>query len=328
MTTRTFEDSPARRERVPLWIGLVGPSGGGKTFSALRLAAGIERVTAKPTFVIDTEARRSLHYADRFRFRHVPFGEPFGSLDYLAAVKHCVDRGAGQIVIDSMSHEHEGPGGHLEAHDKEAKRLAEKWKVSEKAAGMSAWIQPKADRRRMINSILQLPVSVIFCFRAKEKIKIVKNKDPEPLGWMALAGEELVFEMAMSTLLLPGAGGVPTWHPEQPGERATIKLPAQFRQLFQESRPLDEEHGVALATWAAGDTEAERLDPEQLIAAISVAETLAELDRHRATARRGARDLPADVKTQIKRALDTRQDELAPPAKTDEPRMREPGEEG
>lgn len=328
MTTRTFEDSPARRERVPLWIGLVGPSGGGKTFSALRLAAGVERVTCKPTFVIDTEARRSLHYADRFRFRHVPFGEPFGSLDYLAAVKHCVDRGAGQIVIDSMSHEHEGPGGHLEAHDKEAKRLAEKWKVSEKAAGMSAWIQPKADRRRMINSILQLPVSVIFCFRAKEKIKIVKNKDPEPLGWMALAGEELVYEMGLSALLLPGAGGVPTWQPEQEGERATIKLPAQFRPLFTDSRPFDEEHGAALATWAAGDVPAGPVDVPDLLAEIRGAASMADLETLRARARKVARDLDPDAKGQIKRALDARQDELAPRPAEEAPRMREPGEEG
>ena len=191
MTTpiRTFEDAPATRERVPLMVGLVGPSGGGKTMSALRLATGVQRVTGGEIFVIDTEARRSLHYAKDFKFRHVPFSAPFGPLDYLAAIEHCVRRGAKVVIVDSMSHEHEGPGGVLESHAVETKRLAAAWKVTEKAAQMSAWAKPKGERRRMINSILQMPVSAIFCFRAKEKIKIVKGKDPEPLGFMPIAGE-------------------------------------------------------------------------------------------------------------------------------------------
>ena len=42
---RIFTARPAVRESVPLLIGLTGPSGGGKTFSALRLATGIQTVT-------------------------------------------------------------------------------------------------------------------------------------------------------------------------------------------------------------------------------------------------------------------------------------------
>ena len=75
---RTFEDREAVREQVPLLVGLMGPSGGGKTFSALRLATGFQRVSGGDIFVIDTEARRALHYADRFKFRHIAFPAPFG----------------------------------------------------------------------------------------------------------------------------------------------------------------------------------------------------------------------------------------------------------
>jgi predicted ABC-type transport system involved in lysophospholipase L1 biosynthesis ATPase subunit len=92
---RTFGDKPAVREKTPLLVGLVGPSGTGKTFSALRLAAGVQRVSGGDVFVVDTEARRALHYADRFKFRHVQFDAPFGPLDYLAAIEHCVRKGAG-----------------------------------------------------------------------------------------------------------------------------------------------------------------------------------------------------------------------------------------
>lgn len=251
---RTFTDRPATRERVPLLIGLVGPSGGGKTFSALRLATGIQRVSGGDIFVVDTEARRSLHYASDFKFRHVDFAAPFGSLDYLAAIEHCVAKGAGVVIVDSMSHEHEGPGGLLEQHEAEAKRLAALWGTRLEVAKMSAWAAPKAARRRMINTILQLPCNFIFCFRAKEKLKIEKGKDPQHMGYMAIAGEEFVFEMGVNALLLPGAGGVPTWVSDEMGERQQIKRPGWSSSIFGDRRPLDEAHGEALARWAVGPT--------------------------------------------------------------------------
>ncbi len=250
--TRTFEDRPAVRESTPLLVGLIGPSGSGKTFSALRLAAGIQRVSGGETFVIDTEARRALHYADKFKFRHVPFGAPFGPLDYLGAIEHCLAKGAKTIVVDSMSHEHEGPGGVLEMHAAETVRLAKLWKTTEQKAQMSGWIKPKQDRRRLINSILQMSANFIFCFRAKEKLKIVPGKDPEPLGFMPQAGEEFVYEMVLKCLLLPGAAGRPTWESESPGERLMIKLPEQFRGLFGDKPQLSEDLGQKLAEWALG----------------------------------------------------------------------------
>ncbi len=245
--TRTFDDKPAIREKTPILVGLIGPSGTGKTFSALRLAAGFQRVSGGETYFIDTEARRALHYAEKFRFRHVAFGAPFAPLDYLAAIQHCIDRGATTIIVDSMSHEHEGPGGVLEMHDAELKRMGGKMSMS-----IAAWQKPKAERRRLINSILQMNCNFIFCFRAKEKMKIVKGEDPRPLGFMPLAGEEFVYELTLKCLLLPGATGIPTWQSDQTGERMMIKLPDQFRDTFATVPQLTEDIGQQLATWAAG----------------------------------------------------------------------------
>src|SRR3990167_9498359 len=183
MTTRVFEDHEAKRVAVPLMIGLVGPSGGGKTFSALRLATGIQRVTGGDIFMIDTESRRSLHYANQFKFRHVPFTAPFGPLDYLAAIEYAAKKGAKVVIVDSFSHEHEGPGGVLEQHAAEVERMAGGDAAKAERVKMLAWSAPKQSRRRMINSILQLPVSSIFCFRAKEKLKIERGAEPKPLGF-------------------------------------------------------------------------------------------------------------------------------------------------
>jgi len=252
MVMRVFEDYEAKRCAVPLMVGLVGPSGGGKTYSALRLATGIQRVTGGDIFVIDTESRRSLHYATMFKFRHVPFAAPFGPLDYLAAIEYCVKKGAKVVVVDSASHEHEGPGGVLEQHAAEVQRLAGDDQAKAERVKMLAWSAPKAARRRMINSILQMPMSSIFCFRAKEKLKIEAGKEPKKMGFMPIAGEEFIYEMTLNCLLPPNAGGRPEWHPDEVGEKLMIKLPGQFKQLFAEPVPLSEDHGETMARWAEG----------------------------------------------------------------------------
>lgn len=259
---RTFEDRPAVREEVPLLIGLSGPSGSGKTYSALRLATGIQRVTGGEIYFIDTESKRSLHYADKFKFQFVPFAPPFSPLDYLAAIQHCVRKGAKTIVVDSMSHEHEGPGGILEMHAAAVERMSrhEKTEKERRAKAervkMLAWAEPKQQRRRLINSVLQLQCNIIFCFRAKEKLKIVKGKEPEPLGWQPIAGDEFIYEMTVHAFMYPGADGVPTWHSNMPGERAMMKLPGQFAQLLRGAQPFDERMGEEMARWAKGDAPA------------------------------------------------------------------------
>jgi AAA domain-containing protein len=250
--SRRFEDKAAVRSSVPLLVGLVGPSGSGKTMSALRLATGMQRVAGGDIGGIDTEASRMLHYADLFKFRHLDFGAPFSPLDYLEAVEHFARKGVRTIIIDSGSHMHEGPGGLLEAHDAETERLAKAWGISRDKAQMSGWQKPKSDLRRFLNSVLQLKVNTIWCFRAKEKVKLEGSGPPKALGFMPVIGDEVLYEMTLNCLLYPNSGGVPSWQPAEMGEKAVIKLPVQFKALFAQRKPLDEETGAALASWASG----------------------------------------------------------------------------
>lgn len=257
---RTFTDTEATRTEVPLTLGLIGPSGSGKTFSALRLATGIQRVRGGDIFVVDTESRRALHYAPTkhpsptptFKFRHVPFSAPFSPDDYLAVITHCAKRGAGVVVIDSMSHEHEGPGGVLEMHEAEVRRMAgDDWKKAERVK-MLAWSKPKAARRRLINSLIQLDVAVIACFRAKDKQEIKPGEKPIDLGLMPIAGEEFVYEMVTNFLLPHGADGFPSWDFTSEKARRIFKLPEPFRPLFRGNPQLTEDIGEAMARWAKG----------------------------------------------------------------------------
>lgn len=264
--TRTFAHRLATRDKTPLLVGLVGPSSSGKTYSALELATGFQRVNPGAIFLIDTEAGRSLQYADRFKFEHVPFGAPFSPLDYLDVIKYCIDQGATNIIIDSLSHEHEGPGGVLEWHATEM--------GGNFAKQMIAWAKPKAARRRLINTIMQLNCNFIFCFRAKTKIKLPPkgsaDKEPIEMGYQPIGGDEWIYEMTLNMLLLPRANGVPTWQSELEGEKAILKLPKQFESIFESKPQLSADVGEKLARWAAGTSAVQTWDAAKLIAEYSL----------------------------------------------------------
>lgn len=262
---RQFESKPVARTAMNLFIGMTGASSSGKTFSALRLATGIQSVVGGDIVLIDTENRRSTMYADNFKFQHIHFDPPFGSLDYLEALEFAASKGAKTIIVDSMSHEHESIGGLIDSHEKELDRLAgDDWKKRERVA-MLAWQKPKAARRKLLQGITRLNANVILCFRAKTTSKPIKNKDGKteivPMGFMPIAGDEFVYEMSLGCLLLPCSDGVPTWNPEHQGERMAVKLPAQFRSMIREGEPLSEELGAKLARWAQGSEPAAKTAP-------------------------------------------------------------------
>lgn len=246
-----FDIKDATPDHQPIIVGLTGPSGSGKTLSALLLAHGIKDVIGGEIGVIDTEGRRALRYADKtkwpdFSFRYLEFQPPFSSDRYADAIRAMAANGVKTIVIDSMSHEHEGPGGYLEFHEKELDRMAgDDWKKRDKM-NFTGWIKPAAARRRLINSFLQVPLNFIFCFRAKEKLKIVSGGSPLPLGWQAIAGEEFVYEMIVRALLPPGSQGTPDWSAEAFAHGAA-KRDAQDAHLFPDGKQITRDMGRALA---------------------------------------------------------------------------------
>jgi hypothetical protein len=241
---------PAKRENVPLLIGLAGGTGSGKTMSALLLAKGLS--AGKPFALLDTENGRALHYADEFDFHHANLHAPFRPDAYAEAVAAADKAGYPVIVVDSMSHEHAGDGGLLDWHEEELNRMAgDDWKRRE-AMKMSAWIRPKMSHKAMVSRLLQVRAHVILCFRAEEKVEIVKEAGKTVVrpkqtltgldGWVPVCEKNLPYEMTLSFLLTALAPGVPR----------PIKLQQQHRAFVPLDRPIGEQTGAALAAWAAG----------------------------------------------------------------------------
>lgn len=247
----TYEFREAKRENVGLLIGLAGGTGSGKSFTADRLAAGI--AGDRPFAVIDTEARRALHYADQFRFDHCELRPPFRPAAYEEAILAADAAGYPVIVVDQMSNEHAGEGGLLDWHEEELTRMAgDDWKRRE-AVNMAAWIRPKGAHKHMVQRLLQVRAHLIICFRAEEKVEMIRDGNGKMQivpkksrtgldGWIPICEKNLPYELTCSFLLTADAPGVPK----------PIKLQAQHRALFPPDQPITEESGKRLAQWAAG----------------------------------------------------------------------------
>lgn len=234
-----FEFRPAKRENVPLLIGVAGGTGSGKTMSALRLARGLSG--GKPFAGIDTENGRMNHYADMFPELHVAqISAPFRPDKYADAIQSAAELFS-VVIVDSASHEWAGDGGCLDWHDEIMGGDPKK--------NLSAWIEPKKQHKRMVTRLLQVDAHVILAFRAEPKVEVVAGNKIVPKeslvgldGWIPIAEKNLPYELTASFLLMGDRPGVPK----------PIKLNEQHRSFVPLDRPLDEAVGKALAAWAAG----------------------------------------------------------------------------
>ncbi len=272
-----FELKDAVREAIPIIMGIVGATGSGKTGSALEVATGFQDVQGGDIGILETDGKRSLVYAGApmfsepnriFKFKRAAMDEPFSPLHYKAGLDYLISQGVRHAIIDSTSHMHEGPGGTLDAHDKELDRLSKGDDSKREANNFRAWARPKTELTHFIQHFKRLNINLFFCFRAKEKMKIVRvegKQRPVDAGWQPIANEELFYEMDLACMLLPNSDGQPIWNHD---EHKPIKaLPAHYREFFKGNPRLSAALGRQLATWAKGGqpakTEAAASKPAQ-----------------------------------------------------------------
>ncbi|MDI7862568.1 ATP-binding protein [Rhizobiaceae bacterium n13] len=262
------EFTDAVRDDTSLLIAIAGASGSGKTYSALKMATGLAQ--GEPIYAIDTEAKRMLHYADQFKFKHMDMKPPFTPEAYIEAIQKAERVGAKVIIIDSTSDEYEGVGGLQEMHDDEVARLARKpydrlegWEIDKFNA--PAWKVPKTRHKtRLMSPLRQVRAYIIFCLRAEEKIKFVKVFDEksgreknaiESAGWVPIAEKRFMYEMTMSFTVTPDNPGVPLI---ENGQAVYGKIQSQHLPFFPAGKRVDEECGRKLRAWARGETAAPR----------------------------------------------------------------------
>ena len=233
----------AKREAVPLMVALAGSSGSGKTYSALLMAAGIAGESGKVGF-IDTEAGRGSMYADdpdiikampEGKYHVLKLTEPFTPDKYANAIREAIKANISVLVIDSASHEWEGFGG--------CQDIAE----NNKLRGMPNWAMAKMAHKRLMNMLTQCPMHVIFCLRAREKTRPMKNDKGKiemvEMGMQPIQEKNFMYEMTLSMMLEDKA----------PGKPLITKCPKPLLHLFTgEQAIVTKEVGIKLKSWADG----------------------------------------------------------------------------
>lgn len=237
---------PGVKEKVPLMIALAGPSKSGKTMSAHRLATGMVGGNPRDVFMINTEGPRGHMYLDEFPHLVYDLDEPYAMDRYREAILAAKDAGCKALIIDSLSHAHEGPGGLLDWHERELDRMLgndkDNWKRREQLT-WAAWVKPKAAEAQLIGTMISVSFPIVVCLRAKEKLEIKKGEQPKDLGWQPICSDRVSFE-TVATLVLPaGCNGVPDLRAQGTGMRKPLVPLIKAEQI-------DEGLGRRLMQWA------------------------------------------------------------------------------
>ncbi len=119
----------SKRQNVKLRLGISGPSGFGKTYSALQLAYGMTQDWTKIA-VIDTENSSSSLYSHLGNFNVLDLSAPYSPERYIEAIEVCEKADIKVIIIDSITHEWNGKGGCLQIQEQLGGRFQDWAKVT------------------------------------------------------------------------------------------------------------------------------------------------------------------------------------------------------
>ena len=178
----------AERHQVKLRIGLSGPSGYGKSFSALLLAYGMTN-DWKKIAIIDTENNSASLYSHLGDFNVLSLEEPFSPERYIKAIKLCEEADMEIIIIDSISHEWQSKGGCLEIHEHLGGRFQD-------------WAKVTPRHNAFIDAIILSKCHIITTSRRKVDYSIDKGSDGKTkvskLGMKEITREGFEYELTVN----------------------------------------------------------------------------------------------------------------------------------
>lgn len=153
----------AKRENIFVKVCTIAPSGGGKSYSALRMANGIAKSLSAKTgeeeriAYIGSEGSRDKYYANEFDYDLLQLKNDFSPEKYCDAIEVALDNGYKIIVIDSISHEWGGKNGCLEIHSKMSGNSYTNWNK----------VTPR--HNKLMDLILDCEAHIIATVRGKDK---------------------------------------------------------------------------------------------------------------------------------------------------------------
>jgi hypothetical protein len=186
--TKQMAFQKATKFASKLRLALAGPSGSGKTFTALTLATAL--AGSGEVAVIDTERGSASKYADLFTFDTQEL-ESFHPQNYINAIHEAEAAGYAVLVIDSLSHAWNGPGGLLEQVENITKR-------SKSGSSFNAWGEATPLQNRLIDAITRSKLHIICTMRTKTEYVIEPNSygksAPRKVGTAPIQRSDVEYE--------------------------------------------------------------------------------------------------------------------------------------
>lgn len=161
----------AVKRNIRARIGLLAPTGGGKTYTGLKfLFSMVELGMAKKIGVIDTEHESASKYiGDPFpSFRVIELHDDFSPEIYVEALQLLADDGCDAVLVDSLTHAWAGKGGALEIKDKTGRQKG--------FNDYTAWGPVTAMHNRLIEKMLSYPGHLIGTMRVKMDHVVEKDE--------------------------------------------------------------------------------------------------------------------------------------------------------
>lgn len=239
--------APVERKGMKLLISLFGMSETGKTYSALKLAAGIEP-DPKKRGLMDTEGgERGRAYVDAIAggYMYGALTAPFTPERYMEALGDFVQAGVTTLVVDSVSHAWFAEGGILDMVENATERN-----------DLAKWAKPKRRLGKLTRQWLGCGLHLILCSRGKQPlIEAVENgrKAYVPGPVVPIQEKSLRFDMTIMALMT--GDGHFTVDRQYGG-----KCPGALRPIFAAGDLMNEETGRRLIAWIGGQ---DAVTPEQ-----------------------------------------------------------------
>lgn len=175
----------ATKTAALLRMGISGPAGSGKTFTALVTASLLAETDPGKILMIDTQRGQGDHYGNQFDFDIYPL-ENHHPERFIEVMREAVKAGYKYIIIDSITHEWTGNGGCLEWHDEVARRTKNTF---------TAWKEVTPVHNKFFDTINSIGAHVIGTLRAK--IDHVQDVDD--------SGKKVVKKMGMGSIQREGS---------------------------------------------------------------------------------------------------------------------------
>lgn len=145
----------ATKQQLKGRLALAGPTGSGKTWTALEWAA----VLGKRVALIDTERGSAQLYSHRFDFDVLTMQPPFEPERLVAALNAAEAEGYDVVIVDSLSHFWEGEGGVLDIVDGAAQRAH--------GNSFAGWKVGTPALRHLVDTLLGLDAHLVVTMRSK-----------------------------------------------------------------------------------------------------------------------------------------------------------------